>query len=109
MKACGKRIVYLVLALALTVSLLGTAAFAEETTTGFKPENSYVFEFRKDLKVKEYAYFSPYVPQLTYDGGVVDGFGILFGLRNSYTDEMSEIAYCVDMPVDAEGGIITSD
>lgn len=100
MKACGKRILYLVLVLALTVSLLGTAAFAE----GFASTDAYVLAFGSYSEVKDYAYYSPFVPKLTYDGGEVDGYSILFGLKNTKTNEILEIAYCTDMPVDARGG-----
>lgn len=100
MKACGKRILYLVLALALTVSLFGTAAFADGEP--FQETDAYVLAFGEG--VSPYAYYSPFVPTLTYDGENVNGYSILFGLKNTYTGEISEIAYCVDMPVDAEGG-----
>lgn len=63
----------------------------------FQPTNSYVLAFNE-----RYAYFSPFVPLLTYDNTEVDGYSILFGLTNTYTGETSEIAYCTDMPVDAK-------
>lgn len=62
----------------------------------FKSTNSYVLAFNE-----RYAYFSPFVPLLTYDDTEVKGYSILFGLTNTYTSETSEIAYCTDMPVDA--------
>lgn len=97
MKTYGKRVLYLLLALALTVSLLGTTAFAEEGMP-FAETNDYV------LSLNNYAYFSPFVPLLTYDGTEVNGYSILFGLTNTETGETLENAYCTDMPVDAAVG-----
>lgn len=97
MKTYGKRVLYLLLALALTASLLGTTAFAEEGMP-FAETNDYV------LSLNNYAYFSPFVPLLTYDGDDVYGYSILFGLENTETGERLENAYCTDMPVDAVVG-----
>lgn len=72
------------------------------TTTGapFQPADGYVLAFDSG-DTDPYAYFSPFVPTLTYNGSNIDGYSILFGLKNTYTGEIYENAYCTDMPVDA--------
>lgn len=67
----------------------------------FQPTDSYVLAFGSKSGALEYAYFSPFTPLLTYNNTEVYGYSILFGLNNTYTGEISEIAYCTDMPVDA--------
>lgn len=127
MKISGRRVLPLLLALLLAFgSMVSVVAAAAEndnaqtvansdvgetgetgeteqtpTWTPFQPTNTYVFAFGSTSGALEYAYFSPFVPLLTYDNTEVDGFSILFGLKNTYTGEISEIAYCTDMPVDA--------
>lgn len=91
-----------ILALALCVVMLlgmwGSAA-AEETYT---PTNGYVYHFGNDAIAYKYAQFSPFLPTLSYDGGSVNGYGIIFGLDNKTTNTTFEKLYCVDMPVDTE-------
>lgn len=89
--------------LILMLTCITSPVFATETDApAFQSTDSYVLEFGVD--VSPYAYFSPFVPLLTYDGYKVDGYSILFGLRNTETGEISEVAYCTDMPVDATTG-----
>lgn len=89
--------------LILTLTCITSPVFATETDApAFQSTDSYVLEF--GVGVSPYAYFSPFVPLLTYDGYKVDGYSILFGLKNTETGEISEVAYCTDMPVDATIG-----
>lgn len=124
MKISGRRVLPLLLALLLAFgsmvsvvaaaaendnaqtvldSDVGETAETEQTPTGkpFQPTDTYVFAFGSKSGASEYAYFSPFVPLLTYDNTEVKGYSILFGLKNTHTGEVSEIAYCTDMPVDA--------
>lgn len=107
-----KFVRFLCLALAILLpafAALSPTASAAETTdtttsptwTPFQATDSYVLAFGSTSGASEYAYFSPFVPLLTYDNTEVSGYSILFGLKNTYTGEISEIAYCTDMPVDA--------
>lgn len=108
----GKVVMGKVVACFLTIvmlcGLLGIPALAEDATTDstagqpFEPMDGYVLAFGEG--VSSYAYFSPFVPKLTYNGEEVNGYSILFGLKNTKTGEISEIAYCTDMPVDAVDG-----
>ncbi len=66
----------------------------------FRVTDSYVLEFGAE-GVPLYAYFSPFVPILTYDNVTISGYSILFGLKNTDNDEIIETAYCTDLPVDA--------
>lgn len=92
------------LLLILTLVLVGSPAAlaAESDVSVFQPTDSYVLAFGEG--VSPYAYFSPFVPLLTYDGEDVWGYSILFGLKNTETGEIFENAYCTDMPVDATEG-----
>lgn len=123
MKLCSKRILPVLAALTLSIPLISSSATAAEasdftssdtnaalftasadpetpTGTPFQPTNSYVLAFGQG-GAYEYAYFSPFVPELTYNGNKVDGYSILFGLQNTYTGDILETAYCTDLPVDA--------
>lgn len=92
------------LALVMLSGLLGIPALADDTTTGagqpFQVTDAYDLVLESGNKVKQYDYYSPYVPYLTYNGSQVEGTSILFGLQeksgNSYV-----YAYCTDMPVEA--------
>lgn len=66
----------------------------------FQVTDNYVLEFGAE-GVPLYAYFSPFVPILTYDNVTISGYSILFGLKNTDNDEIIETAYCTDLPVDA--------
>lgn len=98
MKACGKRIVYLVLALALTVSLFGTAAFAEGDT----PTNGYVLYLDNGNSIVwQYAQFSRLAPYAYYGEEEIEGESIVFGL--SYNGSPFQSLYCTDLPTPAYG------
>lgn len=74
MKTYGKRVLYLLLALALTASLLGTTAFAE----GYTPTNGYVLEFGvQDNVVWKYAEFSRLAPYAYYGEQRIEGESIV--------------------------------
>lgn len=105
MTRASTRIFSLLTALSLILALTCIASpvlAAQTDTPAFQPADGYVLEF--GVGVSPYAYFSPFVPLLTYDGDEVYGYSILFGLRNTETGETSEVAYCTDMPVDATVG-----
>lgn len=98
MKTYGKRVLYLLLALALTVSLLGTTAFAE----GYTPTNGYVLEFGvQDSVVWKYAEFSRLAPYAYYGDQRIEGESIVFGLTCGNT--VFESLYCTDLPTPASG------
>lgn len=101
MKGYKKKICTGLLAIVMLCGLLGIPAWADAGEP-FEPMDGYVLAFGEG--VSSYAYFSPFVPKLSYNGEEVDGYSILFGLKNTYTNEVLEIAYCTDMPVDAEDG-----
>lgn len=105
MKICGKRIFSFLTVIVLLLSLVSTnlTVHAEEGKP-FEPMNGYTLAYGTDSNVSPYAYFSPFVPTLTYNGESVDGYSILFGLKDTKTNTISEIAYCTDMPVDAIDG-----
>lgn len=103
-----KRCLFTALALTLIFTGISPAVMAaeqdEHTETGrlpFQTTDSYVLLFGTGSGASDYAYFSPLVPKVAYNGREYDGYSILFGLKNTYTGEISEIAYCTDMPVDA--------
>lgn len=101
----GARLTTLLLAAAMLLGLV-TAVSADEEDTGgghYTPTNSYVLNFGGHQDVTYvYAQFSPFVPKLTYDGGTVDGYSIIFGLYDEYNERAFERLYCTDMPVDAD-------
>lgn len=101
MKGYKMKICAGLLAIVMLCGLLGIPAWADAGEP-FEPMDGYVLAFGEG--VSSYAYFSPFVPKLSYNGKEVDGYSILFGLKNTYTNEVLEIAYCTDMPVDAEDG-----
>lgn len=86
------------IAMILALALMPTAGAAG---VPFQATDSYVLAFGSESGAAEYAYFSPFTPLLTYNNTEVYGYSILFGLENTYTGEISEAAYCTDMPVDA--------
>lgn len=104
MKEIGKRTITLLLTMILILSSLGGVGSVARAEDGepFKPMDGYTLAFGSG--VSPYAYFSPFVPLLTYDGDDVDGYSILFGIKDMNTSDISEIAYCTDMPVDATIG-----
>lgn len=67
----------------------------------FRPADGYVLLFGAGSGVDDYAYFSPFVPKVTYNGRSYNGYSILFGLKNTESGEIFENAYCTDLPVDA--------
>lgn len=100
MKAGSRRVSSFFIAIILALALVGVPS-AGAQGDAFQVTDSYVLAFGSTSGASEYAYFSPFTPLLTYDNTEVYGYSILFGLKNTYTDEISEIAYCTDMPVDA--------
>lgn len=116
MKIDCKRIPFLLMALLLVLNILSAPATvwavdetnetesAPRTTPDwdpFQPTDSYVLAFGSNSGALEYAYFSPFTPLLTYNNTEVYGYSILFGLKDIYNNQVYEIAYCTDMPVDA--------
>lgn len=99
MKFCKKRILSLSAALLFFTSMLGSHFTASAAPLQFT--DSYILAYDQG-GVAQYAYFSPFVPQLTYNNEKVDGYSILFGLKNVISGEIFENAYCTDLPVDAE-------
>lgn len=98
MKTYGKRVLYLLLALALTASLLGTTAFAE----GYTPTNGYVLYLdNSNSIVWQYAQFSRLAPYAYYGENEIDGESIVFGL--SYNGDGFQTLYCTDLPSPAYG------
>lgn len=98
MKTYGKRVLYLLLALALTASLLGTTAFAERYT----PTNGYVLYLdNSNSIVWQYAQFSRLAPYAYYGENEIDGESIVFGL--SYNGDGFQTLYCTDLPSPAYG------
>lgn len=103
MREIGKRVASLLITLILVLSSFGSVGIARaEDGEPFKAMDGYTLAFASG--VSPYAYFSPFVPKLTYDGQDVTGYSILFGIKNTTTGAISEIAYCTDMPVDAITG-----
>lgn len=122
MKILSKCLLYLLTAITLsfpivhpnlTIFAAETDEFSSDTTdstfestntlpvgTPFQPTDSYVLAYGQG-GVSDFAYFSPFVPELTYNGDSILGYSILFGLKNITTGDISEVAYCTDMPVDA--------
>lgn len=100
----SKKLLSRLLGLFLLLTTLTLPALAaqgaENSGSGntFQYTDSYVLSLGKN----SYAYFSPFTPLLTYDGNEVSGYSILFQLKNTYTGEIMENAYCTDMPVDAQ-------
>lgn len=102
MREIGKRVASLLIALILVLSSFGSVGIARaEDGEPFKPMDGYTLAFGSGSNTSPYAYFSPFVPLLTYDGQDVKGYSILFGLKDTESGSVSEIAYCTDMPVDA--------
>lgn len=105
MKTKTKHILSFLSAILLMFALIGTDTpiFAAEPGQPFQPMDGYILAYGQSNSEapKTYAYYSPFVPKLTYDEQEVDGYSILFGLKNTSTGETLEIAYCTDMPVDA--------
>lgn len=105
MKKKSKQVLTRLAVVLFTLTALfgfGIAVTAEEGVSGggYVAQNGYVYHFGSDGKEDcQYAQYSPFVPKLTYDGGVVDGYSIIFGL--TYNGQLFEKLYCTDMPVDA--------
>lgn len=112
MSVCRKQILSgltaLILALTAVVGIgTGASAAADSgeallpTGEPFKQVDGYVLLFGTGSGADDYAYFSPFVPKVTYNGKSYDGYSILFGLKNTESGEIFETAYCTDLPVDA--------
>lgn len=105
MKKKSKQVLTRLAVVLFTLTALfgsGIAVTAEEGASGggYVAQNGYVYHFGSYGKEDcQYAQYSPFVPKLTYDGGVVDGYSIIFGL--TYNGQLFEKLYCTDMPVDA--------
>lgn len=107
-----KRLVAWLMTLMLMFGAMTTAAVADDTTGStagdkYVPTNSYIFEFNAEDNngynngIYCYAEFSKFVPKISYDGGTVDGYSIIFGLYDSYHNKTFQNLYCTDLPVDA--------
>ncbi len=101
-----KRLVAWLMTLMLMLGMMTTAAAADDTTGGkYVPTNSYVLSYDEGnldaYGIWVYAQYSPFVPQISYDGKNVDGISIIFGLRDTYHNKNLECLYCTDLPVDA--------
>lgn len=117
MKSYRRRVLYFLTAMVLMIHSLGTCKtiFAEEgssTSTAGKPFDKlddYVLELGSSTSgLKIYQEYSPFVPTLTYNGQTIDGYSILFGLskkKEAATSTAYALAYCVDLPVDANDGM----
>lgn len=104
MKEIGKRTITLLLTMILILSSLGGVVnIASADGEPFEPMDGYTLVLGKDGAMS-YAYFSPFVPKLTYNGIEVNGYSILFGLKDTYNDRILEIAYCTDLPVSDSDG-----
>lgn len=96
----GKRVFAVLLVLAVMLSMMSLAVYAEET--GYEPTNAYVLSYNySSYGVPRWGHFSPYKPRLSYNGtwkGDVGTSVSTFNVINVNNNEVIE-AYCVDSDV----------
>ena len=97
MKKSIKRILSLLMSCAMAASMLGTVAFAEESTDPiYDSEYSYALNYTGNYSANQWQYFSPYMPSWSYDGAFDCNNTIAFTLVDTINNEGFPV-YCTDI------------